>query len=193
MKAVLTALLFCALSLPATAAPSVFWRGGSHLFGVSREPVPPGVNLQLLIRLTSDRDSDVTYLSAMRKKDDTLGGFYGSHAQPLFSQDDDATGRNVFWLEEVESPSGAVLAESQGHKAIILNGQLDRSSQEGRFVVRYLSNGLFNRYKSCEFLLRRNGNGWFIQNAYTGRPITDVKVITHALGISTLQGLCPAS
>lgn len=189
------------LTLLLTASPAF---AGSFLtsgiFEAAREAVPPGHTLKKVTQLSTDRDNEITYLSVMMNEEGKVGGFYGSSVAPaepespaeeLFAEEEEAAGRNVFWLQEVESSAGAVLAMVKGKKALILNGKLDRATQEGRFVIRYLSNGIFNSYKSCEFNLRRTSKGWYIQNAYNGQAVPRVKVITHSIGISTLEGLCP--
>ena len=179
------ALLLCAFARPAAAEMGSFWEGGG-LFGEDQmEAVPPGISLQQIVSLTSDRDDKVNALSVMLDKSRQVAGVYNQHASNLFD------GQNVFWLEEIESADGAVLAVVQGRNALILQGRLDRRSQEGRFKIKYLSNGIFMRYESCDFNLRKNGDRWFVQNAYNGALVTDVRVITHGTGITTLQGLCP--
>lgn len=197
MKAIFLTLLLTAT--PAFAGS--FLKSG--IFESAREAVPPGITLKKVTQLSTDRDNDITYLSVMMNPKGRVEGFYGATVAPVESDEDlppleeefsaaeEAAKRNVFWLQEVESSAGAVLAMVQGKKALILNGKLDRATQEGRFVIRYLSNGLFNSYKSCEFNLRRTSKGWYVQNAYNGQAVPHVKVITHSLGISTLQGLCP--
>jgi hypothetical protein len=197
MKAIVLTLLLATTASPAFAGSFLT----SGIFEAAREAVPPGITLKKVTQLSTDRDADITYLSVMMNKEGKVDGFYGSTVAPAepdenpaeegFMTEEETAGRNVFWLQEVESAAGSVLAVVKGKKALILNGKLDRSTQEGRFVIRYLSNGLFNSYKSCEFNLRRSSRGWYVQNAYTGQAVPHVKVITHSLGISTLEGLCP--
>ena len=91
----------------------------------------------------------------------------------------------------IESSQGAVIASMRGKKVLILSGKLDRKTQEGKFTIRYLTNAILNKYKSCDFYLRNGSDGWFVQNAYNKRRITRVKVITHSVGITTLEGVCP--
>jgi hypothetical protein len=186
-------MTFIALAMslfPLSHAEADFF-GASGLFQATREAVPPGITLRRIALLTTDRDSEVTYLSVMSDKGGDMNGLYASNAAPIFAPLE-GEARNVFWLNEIESGAGAVLAVIKGKKALILNGKLNRETQEGRFAIRYLANGLFGRYKSCEFNLRKSGNGWFIQNAYTGQTVRNVHVVTHSLGITTLEGLCPA-
>lgn len=195
MKAICLTLLLAAS--PAFAGSFLT----SGIFEPAREAVPPGHTLKKVTQLSTDRDAEITYLSVMMNQEGKVGGFYGSTVAPAEPEDEptegeltaeeEASKRNVFWLDEVESSAGAVLAVVKGKKALILNGKLDRATQEGRFVIRYLSNGLFNSYKSCEFNLRRSAKSWYIQNAYNGQTVPRIKVITHSLGITTLEGLCP--
>lgn len=194
MKAIFLTLLLAASASPAFAGSFLT----SGIFEAAREAVPPGITLKKITMISTDRDNEITYLSVMMNRQGKVEGFYGSPVVPsepnenpgLFGEESTAD-RNVFWLQEVESSAGAVLAVVKGKKALILHGALDRATQEGRFVIRYLSNGIFNSYKSCEFNLRRSGKGWYIQNAYNGQAVPHVRVITHSIGITTLEGLCP--
>jgi hypothetical protein len=164
--------------------------GNSGFFPAAIEPVPPGHGLNKLLTMSSDRDSLTTELSALINSTGEVAGLYSSPESSSFLEGSEE-GRNVFWLSEIESKDGALMLEAQGKKILFLEGRLDRQTQEGKFSVRFLTNGLFGRYSSCEFLLRRAGNGWFVQNAYNGKRVNQVKVITHSLGITTLQGFCP--
>lgn len=184
-------LFICALALSsmgttvtigtATAYAEVepFWTEGLFENGAHQAP-PEDSLLKKLANLTSDRDDKKAELFAFAKQNQ-VGGMYSL-------TNGDGT---VFTLAEIESPAGAVMAVVRGRNALILQGKLDRASQEGRFVIKYLSSGIFNKYESCEFNLRRSGDNWFVQNAYTGARVTNVHVITHSTGITTLQGLCP--
>jgi hypothetical protein len=40
-------------------------------------------------------------------------------------------------------------------------------------------------------LLKKSGGNWAVENAYSGETVKSIRVITHDLGIKTLQGLCP--
>lgn len=86
--------------------------------------------------------------------------------------------------------SGVTLIEAQGRKVVLLQGRF-AANGEGRLRATFLANGLSGRYKSCDFLVKRAGNRFFAQNAYTGRRITSVRIITYAFGLRTLQGICP--
>lgn len=146
-----------------------------------RRQVPPGVTLQRLAVLTNDRDARKVTLSLMVEKGLAAG---------MFSLEDDGDGK-PYWMRDIESKEGVVLLETQGKKALIMGGSLDRETQEGKFTIHYLTNGLFNRYASCDFRLKKKGDSWYLQNAYTRNKITMVNVVTHSLGITTLEGLCP--
>lgn len=186
----LIAIFFCALlGLSATAqaqspvASETIWDAPGDFFHMRpRRQVPPGVTLQRLALLTNDRDARVVTLSLMVEKGLVAG---------MFSLESDGDGK-PYWLRDIESKEGVVLLETQGKKALIMSGSLDRETQEGKFTIHYLTNGLFNRYSSCDFRLKKKGDAWFLQNAYTRDKITRVNVITHSLGITTLEGLCPA-
>jgi hypothetical protein len=189
-------LMGCALAMMAVATVSVtqakaeiptLWT--STLFGADQqiEGVPPGVGLQPLVSITTDRDASKNNLSAMIDGKGNITGLYG------VTTDGAEAGEQVFPLADIESAKGSVLAVVSGRNALILQGKLDRNTQEGRFRINYLSNGLFMKYKSCDFNLKKDPNGnSYVQNAYTGARVNRVHVISHSLGITDLQGICPA-
>lgn len=189
MKRIASILCLFALSTaPALAFDfSFFWEG----FGPMAEEVPPGVTLQRLATMTSDRDRNVHYLNLMIDDKNLVAGLFNESDPKNKPSDDDLRGEHVFWLRDIESEEGVVLAVAKGRKALILRGLLDRESQEGRFTIKYLANGLTMRYESCDFELKRKENSWVVKNVYTGGEVTTVHVETKMLGIATLKGLCP--
>ncbi|MGE3263576.1 MAG: hypothetical protein AB7K68_17500 [Bacteriovoracia bacterium] len=155
------------------------------------QAVPPGVTLQKMMNLANDRDAKVYHrLSLMLDANTMVAGLYNeeikaSELSPFSAAD------GIHWLRDVESSEGAVLFEGQGRKVILIQGKLNRQTQEGRFQIRYLANGLSNSYEVCDLLLKKDDSGWFIQNAYTNRKVTSAKIITWSLGVTTIQGICP--
>jgi hypothetical protein len=189
MKTLLLLTMTFCVPLFAQGAEYSLWED-SNAAPFAAEPVPPGHGLSKLVTMTSDRDASATVLNALVNSTNEIAGVYNSPTT-LMNSGTLATERNVFWLSEIESADGALMLEKQGRKVLFLQGKLDRGTQEGRFKVRFLTNGLFGRYDSCDFLLKKAGTNWFVQNAYTGQRVTEVKVLTHSLGITTLQGFCP--
>lgn len=189
MKRITSILCLFALSTaPALAFDlSFFWDG----FGPMAEEVPPGVTLERLAAMTSDRDKNIHYLNLMIDDKNLIAGLFNESDPKNKPSDDDARGEHVFWLRDIESEEGVVLAVAKGRKALILRGLLDRETQEGRFTIKYLANGLTMRYESCDFELKRKENGWFVKNVYTGAEVTSVHIETKMLGIATLKGICP--
>lgn len=185
------ALLFLGFYLAIASAQASGW--SLEFFAQPNEPVPPGISLQQLITLTNDRDSNKNYLNLMVDQNHQAAGMYNLPDAGNKSGKDDAKGKNVYWLQEIESPNGAVLAKGSGRDALILLGKLDRGTQEGRFTVKYLANGLSMRYEACDFLLKRTvgSDSWHIQNAYDGSTVTNIRVTTWMMGIESLEGICP--
>lgn len=189
-------LMGCALAMMAIATVSTAYAKSKNTFnwtttlfrGLHISAVAPGTNLQPLVSITTDRDASTNALSAILDTNGKITGLYG------VTNDGVSTGEQTFPLADIESKNGSVLAVVSGKNALILQGQLDRTTQEGRFRINYLSNGLFNKYKSCDFNLKKNASGKsYVQNAYTGATVTQVKVISHSLGITDLVGICPAA
>lgn len=158
----------------------------SQVGQVKARALPPESKLQSVLSLTTDRDASVNNLFLVLDKQSKISGILARESADSISEE------NHFALEQIESKDGAVLAVVSGRNALILQGGLNRQTQEGRFQIKYLANGLFMSYKSCDFLLKKDAAGVsFVQNAYTGARVDRVHVISHNMGITTLQGICP--
>jgi hypothetical protein len=144
-----------------------------------------------LANLTNDKNKNINYLNIMMDKNGLAAGMY-NEADPHNTPGDIGGGQNTFWLRDIESPNGAVLASSQGRDVLILKGLLNRETQEGKFAIKYLSNGLSMTYKACDFFLKRTGGKWWIKNAYSGGKVSQIRVETWSLGVTTLKGICPS-
>jgi len=95
-----------------------------------------------------------------------------------------------FSLDEVKA--GAVLDGDAKHKAIILRGSIDSMTGNAHLIIIYLSNGLFGVHHKCRVGMVRDASGeWHIVNAYDHRWVDHLIVKTRALGIATIQGICP--
>ena len=146
---------------------------------------PRGITLQSLFSWTNDRDANKDSFNLMIDDKDLVAGMF----LKLDSGQTDGTD-GTFWERDIESTDGALVLEGQGHKVMFLLGKLDRASQEGRFSLKYLANGLTNQFSTCDFLLKKDGNAWYVKNAYNGQKVTQMKIITWGLGLKTLQGIC---
>jgi hypothetical protein len=201
MKAfVLLALFTSVVSFSATSA---FANGGAWSFGLgfapgeAYAPVPPGMSLQKMLTLTSDRDANV-YVLHLMQDNRTLNptGMFVEQKKSASEQEDpanpDVVDGKAFLLAEIEKPAGVALFEAQGRKVLILQGALNPDTQEGRLKLKYLVNGLWMTYETCDVLLRKTDAEFWVQNAYTGTRITSVKIVTSTFGVVTLEGICPA-
>lgn len=182
MKAIVLSL-FCLLSLNALADGDDL---GTWRLELSEEPgqenVPPGMSIQKMLTLTTDRDANAYDLHAMMDTRNLAAtGMYVRTS----------SGGRAFLLADIEKPAGVSLFETQGRKVLILQGSLNRDTNEGRMHLKYLANGLSMTYETCDVMLRRTGNEYWVQNAYTGAKVTNVKVITYWAGVVTLEGICP--
>ena len=152
---------------------------------------PPGITLQRLFNVSNDRDANVDRFNLMVDEQKKAAGVIFSAGN---KEDTDNTAADQpHWFRDIARPEGVVLIEGQGRKVVLMQGSLNRDTEEGRFRITYLANGLSGKYESCDVLLKKSGPGaWYAQNAYTGTKITTVKIITWSLGLRTLQGLCPS-
>jgi hypothetical protein len=144
----------------------------------------PGLSTSPLLTVTTDRDSAVYSLQLLR---DATGAPVGAFVQ----KNDDSADGTPYLLPAISRPSGVVIFASQGRNVLIMQGTYDRTQAGGTFQMRYLTNGLFMSYRSCNVQLRSQGQNYWLQNAYTGVRVTTTKVLTTKLGVSTLEGICP--
>lgn len=141
-----------------------------------------GGTVQPLFQMANDRDANVDSYGILADA--------GSAQAIVLAPNGQGDRGQTFPFSQIASPNGAVILSGQGHNVLYFQGQLDRSTQTGRFHAKYLSNGLTNQYTTCDFLLQKDANGWYVQNAYTGARVTQVKIVTWTLGLKTLQGIC---
>ncbi|MGA7799836.1 MAG: hypothetical protein WCC36_03415 [Gammaproteobacteria bacterium] len=165
--------------------------------GVARaHALPPNIDVVPLAGITNDRDTSVSYLNLMVSRRDAVRGIYVDTRASGKAGDDGGDGgisNGAFWLKDIESGDGVVLGQGQGVKAILLRGTIDSRAGKGNLIIKYLTNGLLMNYSQCKMGLKKSGNHkWELINAYNGKEITDIKVKTWWLGISTLQNVCPA-
>ena len=87
---------------------------------------------------------------------------------------------------------GVVLLQKSGYKVLVLQGRIDPQIEVGSFSLRFLKNAVFNSYSACPFFVRHSSAEapWFVQNAYTGKKVSSIRVITSAVGVQTLENIC---
>lgn len=147
-------------------------------------------DVQTLVEIRNDRDSNVSHLSADLNAEDQIEGITFDTLHQGDALNGQETSR-TFTLDQLEEPNGVVLDTEDGHNAILLKGKMDPATDEGNFVVSYLQNGFLNTYKSCPIRIARGTDGiWHLFNVYTDAPVSQIFVKTWLLGISNLQGVC---
>jgi hypothetical protein len=139
------------------------------------------VIFQSLASVTNDRDAHLQRLGVLLYAGKVVGLRF-----------DTINGSNPhardFSLDDVKA--GAVLDVK--HKAIVLRGFIDSDIGNANLIITYLSNVVFGRYKECHASMVRDESGrWHIVNAYDHKWVTQLVVKTRALGISTIEGICP--
>ncbi len=87
---------------------------------------------------------------------------------------------------------GVVLLQKSGYNVLILQGRIDSQTEVGSFSLRFLKNAVFNAYSTCPFYVRHNSADapWYVQNAYTGKKVSSIRVLTSAVGVQTLENIC---
>lgn len=155
-------------------------------------PLPAGTTAVPLAVITNDRDASVSRLQLMVNDASNVSGIYMETSAGAGSSPADAKGQ-VYPLAAIESGEGVVLGQGQGVKAVFLRGTIASAQGQGSLTIRYLTNGVFRHWAECKIGLRKLGpHDWQLVNAYDGQAIQQIKVETWALGISTLENVCPA-
>lgn len=148
----------------------------------------PSSPVQTLIRVTNDRDTDVSRLSAIVDDDGLLRGMR------IETQSADPARRRMqnFTLKQLATARGAVIAKASGYDAVILNGKVEAGKGVGHINIKYLTSALSSQYASCRAVVRRTSGGqWQLMNAYTNRQVREAFVETHMTGVTTIKGICP--
>jgi hypothetical protein len=141
------------------------------------------VTFQRLASITNDRNADLQYLGVLLD----AGQVVGLRFDTINGNDPH---ESDFSIDEMKA--GAVLDGDATHKAIVLRGSIDSAVGNADLVITYLSNGLFGKHKDCRADMVRDQSGqWHIVNIYDRQWVNHLVVKTWALGISTVQGICP--
>jgi len=164
------------------------------LASLSREvvaaPFPEDVEIQPLGVIRNDRDASVSYLDLMigvGNPSDVRGIYIENHKHN--EQNEITTVTHL--LNEIQSHDGAALDDS-GHRAIVLNGEVNGVQGAGNLQLKFIYNGLINWHSKCDVKIRKSESGfWEMVNAYTGQIIDEIQIKTWKLGISTIGNVCP--
>lgn len=153
-------------------------------------PDPVGATLVPLVAITNDRDTSISEIELLLGPHELVRGLRIATYEK--GDDPDQAREQLVPLAALESAQGAVVGQGQGVKAILLRGDIHPNEGTGALVIRYLTNGVFGKYKECRVNLRRTGpSQWDLVNAYTHGSVGHIHVKTWALGISTLENVCP--
>lgn len=156
-------------------------------------PLPTGTTAVPLAVVTNDRDSSVSRLGLVVNGASDVSGIYLKTSPNANTNPDQAKGQ-IYPLADIETGDGVVLGQGQGVKAVFLSGTIASAQGQGLLTIRYLTNGIFRHWSECKVSLKRVGpHDWQLINAYDGQAIQQIKVETWALGISTLENVCPVS
>jgi len=154
------------------------------------EPPPADVSLQQLAVISSNKNSSKYNLVLMVDRAGQVAGLYKG-AYPDNVREGDEMRKSVFWNREIESQEGAAILVRKNRNILILQGFIDRETQEGEYELKYLSNGLLGRYESCLVLLKKSAKGWYMENYYNNKKIDSIFVDVYTLGVRTVKGICP--
>lgn len=155
------------------------------LFALTRAgaAVATDVTFQPLASITNDRNAHVQSLGVLLAGGQVVGLRFdtinGNH--PHVSD---------FSIDDMKA--GAVLDGDAKHEAIVLRGAIDPTLGNADLVIIYLSNGLLGTHKRCHAdIVRDEGGQWHIVNIYEHKPVDHLFVQTWALGVATIEGICP--
>jgi hypothetical protein len=150
---------------------------------------PSGLTVSKLLTITSDKNSNVDDLDIAL---DSTGAPQGVEVALEGATPD--TTPLFFSLSDITSSTGAVLNQTDGYNALILQGTLDPTAPSSTMTLSYLANGLTGEYDNCDVIITHAADGsWGVQNAYTEAPVQSIKITTWTLGVTTVEGICPAA
>jgi hypothetical protein len=157
--------------------------------GRGNDALPPDSHLQDVATITNTRDAATATLSIiLSSKDDVLGVY------SVYSKNDESGSveRKVLTVQQIASSDGAALHEESGMKVFILQGALNADHSAAQLQIRYLANGLKRTYESCRINAKKSAQGtWSLINAYNNKVVTEARARTWALGIKTIENVCP--
>jgi hypothetical protein len=149
----------------------------------ARAATAANVTFQLLTSISNDRNADLQNLGVLLDAGQVVGlRFATINGNDPHESD--------FSIDDMKA--GAVLDGDTEHQAIVLRGSIDSTVGNADLVITYLSNGLFGKHKDCRAGMVRDESGqWHIVNIYEHKWVNRLVVKTRAVGISTIQGICP--
>jgi hypothetical protein len=165
---------------------------GADTSGSPLSPVPPGLKLQEIVMISSDRTAEISQLSvALDSSDRPQGVQLWTHLSST-GQPTAATRKLFYPVNAIASKDGVILDKEGSHIAIILKGTISEHSVSDLLTLEYLSNGLWDTYESCEMVLEKSANApeWQLLNRTTKLPVKSIFVKSWSLGITTLAGIC---
>jgi hypothetical protein len=149
----------------------------------ARAATPADLTFQPVASITNDRNADLQNLGVLLDAGQVVGLRF-----------DTVNGNNPHESDvSIDAmKAGAVLDGDATHKAIVLRGSIDSTVGSAELVVTYLSNGLLGRHRDCRAGMVRDESGqWHLVNIYDHKWVDHLVLKTRALGISTIQGICP--
>lgn len=142
------------------------------------------ITFQPLASVTNDRNADLQSLGVLLD----AGQVVGLRFDTISGNDPHDSDFSI-----ADMKTGAVLDGDAKHEAIVLRGSIDSNGGKADLVVTYLSNGLFGKHRDCRADMVRDKSGrWHIVNTYSHKRVDRLVVQTWTLGISTIEGICPA-
>lgn len=152
--------------------------------------LPAGMSTFPLVAISNDRDTSISEIDLMLGPKKFVRGLYIATYEK--DRDPDVARGQVIPLVSLEDPEGAVVGQGKGVKAILLKGSIDPAAGNGTLAIKYVTNGIFGRYDECKVELHRTGpDQWQLVNAYNSAKVRHIRVKTWALGIATLENVCP--
>jgi hypothetical protein len=141
-----------------------------------------------LVAMSNDRDTVISDISFVT---DHLGVVF--RVSYLIRENGKVTGQKSFPVAQLTTADGVVLEEERGVKALSLHGKVNSQSGQSSLYIRFVANGLTGEFKTCAMRAVRNPKGvWQLLDFRSLKPITQAKMLTWALGIQTIEGICPA-
>lgn len=136
------------------------------------------IKIQKLFSMSNDRNPGVTNVE--------------------FEVDSAGAVKAVRWIGEKQpksfSPSQLaefqVIEAQQGVDAVLLKGNV--GTDAGEFTIKFVYNGIIRSYRECTYKVKKSAEGeWQALRMTDGVRISSARMVTRAIGIKKIEGLCP--
>lgn len=153
-------------------------------------PIPSDWSTHYLAQMTNSEDSAIKHVNLVFDENDEMKGMFVETEWPEFNlmACEHGNPEGTFYpAEKLLTKRGVVTARCKGRDILILRA----TEKDHGFTItfKYLSNGIWNKYKKCKAELVYEPE-WMLVNQKTGERIERMHIKAKWNGIKTIRGVC---